>query len=186
MEELLNTENAVQSPVVAETVPPKDGISMGEREESQELARPAQDAETNARYARIRRTAEAEANRRVRETLETLQAEVAQLRQREAQTVFEEHLAQIKAVYPEETANRIEELGDTYLGLMSAGGVSPLAAYEAARAEAKRRELRPSMGEVKSSAPGQGSYFSREEVRRMKKSEISANYDAIRQSMNHW
>lgn len=105
------------------------------------------------------------------------------LQQREAERVFREDLAAIRAAWPDEKAASISELGPQFAAICAAG-VEPLAAYEALRAQRQRRSA-PSTGPV-ASGGGDGDYFSRDEVARMSREEIHRNFDSIRRSMRRW
>lgn len=105
------------------------------------------------------------------------------LRRREADRVFREDLAAIRAAWPDETAASISELGPQFAAICAAG-VEPLAAYEALRAQRQRRAA-PSTGKV-AAGGGDGAYFSRDEVARMSREEIHRNFDSIRRSMRRW
>lgn len=105
------------------------------------------------------------------------------LRRREADRVFREDLAAIRAAWPDETAASISELGPQFAAICAAG-VEPLAAYEALRAQRQRRAA-PSTGKV-AAGGGDGTYFSRDEVARMSREEIHRNFDSIRRSMRRW
>ena len=105
------------------------------------------------------------------------------LRRREADRVFREDLAAIRAAWPDETAASVRELGPQFAAICAAG-VEPLAAYEALRAQRQRRAA-PSTGRV-AAGGGDGTYFSRDEVARMSREEIHRNFDRIRRSMRRW
>ena len=61
-------------------------------------------------------------------------AELKKAHDREAQAQFSNDLKTIRAAYPDEKAQKVEELGIEFLKLC-AGGISPLVAYEAIRNE---------------------------------------------------
>lgn len=118
-----------------------------------------------------------------------LQAQAQQLeqyKQRERENIFSNDLKAIRKAYPDEKAKSIEELGPQFVA-MCASGVSPLAAYEALRAE-KARSVKqpPSMGEVRPKGSAGKEFFTREEVAAMNPTEVSKNYDRIRKSMEQW
>lgn len=110
--------------------------------------------------------------------------QLRQYQQQEMRTVFENDLSAIRRAYPDEQAKSVDELGTQFIA-MCAAGVSPLAAYEALRAE-KNRSFRqpPSMGDVRP-VGGKG-FYTRDEVARMSRSEIERNFERIRRSMDRW
>lgn len=89
-------------------------------------------------------------------------AELKKAHDREAQAQFSNDLKTIRAAYPDEKAQKVEELGIEFLKLC-AGGISPLVAYEAIRNEKARSAANPpSMGDVKTSPTnGKGVFHAR-------------------------
>ena len=125
----------------------------------------------------------AELARSLRQGTESREETFRALQQREAQRVFREDLAAIRAAWPDEKAKSIAELGPQFAAICAAG-VEPLAAYEALRAQRRRRSA-PSTGPV-AGAGGDGDYYTRDEVARMSREEIHRNFDKIRRSMRRW
>lgn len=105
----------------------------------------------------------------------------------EMEQAFNRDLEAIKAIYPNEKAKSITDLGDEFLSLMASGKISPVVAYEAIKANKERTNKTPaSMGDVGSSKAMEREFFTREEVRAMKQSEVSKNYEKIKKSMETW
>lgn len=112
--------------------------------------------------------------------------ELQRHRQREAQEQFSNDLKAIRKAYPDEKAKSVDELGVEFLKLC-AGGVNPIVAYEAIRAEKSRSATNPpSMGDVKTSPAPEKEFFTREEVAAMDQATVSKNFDKIRKSQEHW
>jgi hypothetical protein len=67
------------------------------------------------------------------------------------------------------------------------GGVAPMVAYEALRADAARKNATPpSMGDVAVGTGGERDYFSREEVNAMTPAQVRRHFDVIRRSQAKW
>lgn len=130
-----------------------------------------------------------QAKEEVKRTDPELQAQAEQLeryRQRERENVFANDLKAIRKAYPDEKAKRIEELGPQFIA-MCASGVSPLAAYEALRAEkARNTKQPPSMGDVRPAGSKDKDFYTRDEVARMSQAEVSKHYETIKKSMTKW
>lgn len=117
--------------------------------------------------------------RREREELEAL-------RQRDNERQFAQDLSEIKTTYPDEKAASVFDLGEDFLRLC-AGGVAPIVAYEAVRAQKKRSsKLAPSTGDIKAAPKPEGEFFTKEQVESMTPEQVKANYDKIRKSMEKW
>ena len=107
-------------------------------------------------------------------------AELKKAHDREAQAQFSNDLKTIRAAYPDEKAQKVEELGIEFLKLC-AGGISPLVAYEAIRNEKARSAANPpSMGDVKTSPTTEKEFFTRAEVAAMDQATVSRYFDKIR------
>lgn len=103
------------------------------------------------------------------------------------QQVFEQDMAAIRKMYPDEKAKSVTELGDEYMALMATGQVDAVTAYEAVRAKRNRTATKPpSTGKIHSGAAGQGAYYTREQVEAMSDEQIERNFDDIRRSMATW
>ena len=90
------------------------------------------------------------------------------------------------SAYPDEKAQKVEELGIEFLKLC-AGGISPLVAYEAIRNEKARSAANPpSMGDVKTSPTTEKEFFTRAEVAAMDQATVSRYFDKIRKSQQYW
>ena len=113
-------------------------------------------------------------------------AELKKAHDREAQAQFSNDLKTIRAAYPDEKAQKVEELGIEFLKLC-AGGISPLVAYEAIRNEKARSAANPpSMGDVKTSPTTEKEFFTRAEVAAMDQATVSRYFDKIRKSQQYW
>ena len=113
-------------------------------------------------------------------------AELKKAHDREAQAQFSNDLKTIRAAYPDEKAQKVEELGIEFLKLC-AGGISPLVVYEAIRNEKARSAANPpSMGDVKTSPTTEKEFFTRAEVAAMDQATVSRYFDKIRKSQQYW
>lgn len=105
-------------------------------------------------------------------------------RQKEHAATLSNDLQAIKTAYPDERAGSVAELGEEFLTIMASGRVSPIAAYEAVRAERKRKGTPPpSMGSVGVTGRDRSEFYTREELDRMSPSQVHKNYDKVRKSM---
>ena len=111
-----------------------------------------------------------------------------QLVEQQADAQMSADLAEIQRVAPE--VKSIGELGKAYLAFRfnSMGGNDAVTAFKMAQAytQATTPKKPPVIGGVSTQAKPQSDYYSREEVEAMTPKEVSANYDAIRQSMTKW
>lgn len=111
--------------------------------------------------------------------------------------LFRDHLATIKAAHPEETAENITELGETFLSLMAMkqrnGDVTEedvLIAYEMAALE-KQRKTKPvpeSPGKLNSTNGGEKEFYSPAEVDRLTEAQLNNPkiIEKVMQSMTRW
>lgn len=113
------------------------------------------------------------------------QAELAILRQRESQRLFEADLAAVKKLNPAEKATDVRQLGEDFIRLRAAG-VSVEAAYQASRAAVPQVETPPDPGAVQTGEAGQGQFFTKEQVQAMSREEVSRNLSRIEESMKNW
>lgn len=111
-----------------------------------------------------------------------------QLVEQQADAQMSADLAEIQRVAPE--VKSIGELGKAYLAFRfnSMGGNDAVTAFKMAQAytQATTPKKPPVIGGVSTQAKPQNDFYSREEVEAMTPKEVSANYDAIRQSMTKW
>ena len=111
-----------------------------------------------------------------------------QLVEQQADAQMSADLAEIQRVAPE--VKSIGELGKAYLAFRfnSMGENDAVTAFKMAQAytQATTPKKPPVIGGVSTQAKPQSDYYSREEVEAMTPKEVSANYDAIRQSMTKW
>lgn len=118
-------------------------------------------------------------------------AENAAVRQQQMQQyqqqVFAQDMQQIRALYPDEKAKNVTELGDEFMAMMATGQVDAVSAYEAIRAKHQRTAPKPpSTGQIQAAAGRKGAYYTREQVAAMTDKQIEENYDDIRRSMATW
>lgn len=111
-----------------------------------------------------------------------------QLVEQQADAQMSADLAEIQRVAPE--VKSIGELGKAYLAFRfnSMGENDAVTAFKMAQAytQATTPKKPPVIGGVSTQAKPQSDFYSREEVEAMTPKEVSANYDAIRQSMTKW
>lgn len=91
-------------------------------------------------------------------------------------------LAEIKAKYPDAKIKDVEELGEEFFAYR-AMGIPASEVYNGL--QMKKSKPPKSMGKPKT-APAEKSYFTKEEVDAMSKSEVSKNFEKIRASMSKW
>ena len=113
------------------------------------------------------------------------QAELAVLRQRESQRLFEADLAAVKKLNPEEKATDVRQLGEDFIRLRAAG-VSVEAAYQASRAAVPQVQPPPDAGAVQTGEAAQGQFFTKEQVQAMSREEVQRNLSRIEESMKNW
>ena len=137
------------------------------------------------------RQMEAAAMERARQQLESSpeylaqQAQAKAMQQQMQRMQFAADLAQIKAAYPSEQAETVEELGETYIRLRAAG-IDNLTAYKVLQAQAAQTVAAapPSTGDVKPAADTRKSeFYTSEELDRMSDEELEANWDKAYKSM---
>lgn len=111
-----------------------------------------------------------------------------QLTEQQANAQMSADLAEIQKIAPE--VKSIGELGKAYLAFRfnSMGGNDAVTAFKMSQAytQANTPKKPPVVGSVSTQAKPQSDYYTREEVEAMSQKEVSANYDAIRQSMTKW
>ena len=113
------------------------------------------------------------------------QQELKVLRERESRRVFEEDLATVRKLNPQEKAQTVQELGPDFIRLRAAG-IPADVAYKATHEIQPQVEPPKDTGKVKGSQSAAGAYFTPEQVRAMSQAEVNRNLDKIEQSMKHW
>ena len=113
------------------------------------------------------------------------QQELRVLRERESRRVFEEDLATVRKLNPQEKAQTVQELGNDFIRLR-ANGIPADVAYKATHEIQPQVEPPKDTGRVKGSQSAAGAYFTPEQVRAMSQAEVNRNLDKIEQSMKHW
>lgn len=113
------------------------------------------------------------------------QRELQVLRERESRRVFEEDLATVRKLNPQEKAQTVQELGPDFIRLR-ANGIPADVAYKATHEIQPQVEPPKDTGKVKGSQSAAGAYFTPEQVRAMSQAEVNRNLDKIEQSMKHW
>lgn len=113
------------------------------------------------------------------------QQELQVLRERESRRVFEEDLATVRRLNPQEKAQTVQELGPDFIRLR-ANGIPADVAYKATHEIQPQVEPPKDTGKVKGTQNAAGAYFTPEQVRAMSQAEVNRNLDKIEQSMKHW
>lgn len=113
------------------------------------------------------------------------QRELQVLRERESRRVFEEDLATVRRLNPQEKAQTVQELGPDFIRLR-ANGIPADVAYKATHEIQPQVEPPKDTGKVKGTQNAAGAYFTPEQVRAMSQAEVNRNLDKIEQSMKHW
>ena len=113
------------------------------------------------------------------------QQELRVLRERESRRVFEEDMATVRKLNPQEKAQTVQELGNDFIRLRAAG-IPADVAYKATHEIQPQVEPPKDTGKVKGSQSAAGAYFTPEQVRAMSQAEVNRNLDKIEQSMKHW
>lgn len=113
------------------------------------------------------------------------QQELRVLRERESRRMFEEDLATVRKLNPQEKAQTVQELGPDFIRLRAAG-IPADVAYKATHEIQPQVEPPKDTGKVKGSQSAAGAYFTPEQVRAMSQAEVNRNLDKIEQSMKHW
>lgn len=156
-----------------------DQIEAGRREISVEQVR------------RERLEAEARQKKAIQEAIQKdpefirQQQELRVLRERESRRVFEEDLATVRKLNPQEKAQTVQELGPDFIRLR-ANGIPADVAYKATHEIQPQVEPPKDTGKVKGSQSAAGAYFTPEQVRAMSQAEVNRNLDKIEESMKHW
>ena len=98
------------------------------------------------------------------------------LREERNERIFADDLAAIKAKYPEESAEKIQDLGDDFIRIMAAGGgnLNALVVYEALRAQKQQvqNQAPPVIGDVVQTPPPEKEFFTSEELDRLKNKDL--------------
>ena len=113
------------------------------------------------------------------------QQELRVLRERESRRVFEEDMATVRKLNPQEKAQTVQELGNDFIRLR-ANGIPADVAYKATHEIQPQVEPPKDTGKVKGTQNAAGAYFTPEQVRAMSQAEVNRNLDKIEQSMKHW
>ena len=156
-----------------------DQIEAGRREISVEQVR------------RERMEAEARQKQAIQEAIQKdpeyirNQQELRVLRERESRRLFEEDLATVRKLNPQEKAQTVQELGPDFIRLRAAG-IPTDVAYKATHEIQPQVEPPKDTGKVKGTQNAAGAYFTPEQVRAMSQAEVNRNLDKIEQSMKHW
>lgn len=113
------------------------------------------------------------------------QQELRVLRERESRRMFEEDLAAVRKLNPQEKAQTVQELGPDFIRLR-ANGIPADVAYKATHEIQPQVEPPKDTGKVKGTQSAAGAYFTPEQVRAMSQAEVNRNLDKIEASMKHW
>ena len=254
-EEILNSVDAGQEQVV--DAPTTDDQGTGAEAEhthastestaegQQEPAKPAQSAEENAQFAKIRREAEQKAAEAAQQRIDNFykttyagqtnpyngkpidseaafkeweqQEQIAQLAQQNGNSLqekqallqkamyqspeyrqaaekaerlqaqvnqiqFDNDLAAVKKAYPKETAETIDDLGETFIKAR-AMDIDPITAYEIALAERKRTNpVPPSMGDINTSGADESEFYTIEQLKSMTAEDVHKNWAKVQKS----
>ena len=130
---------------------------------------------------------EAISNMEQKRALNQLEAEKADLEEQLQQLQFEnlkaEDLKAIKSARPDANIKDVLELGEEFFKYRTMD-IDPVTAYDAI--QLKKGVPPKSIGKARTGAPTKTGYFTREEVKAMSPSQISKNFDKIRESMSKW
>lgn len=113
------------------------------------------------------------------------QQELEILRGRETRRSFEEDLATVRKLNPQEKAQTVQELGENFIRLR-ANGIPADVAYKATHEIAPQVEPPKDTGKVRGTQNAAGAYFTQEQVRAMSQAEVNRNLEKIEESMKHW
>ena len=190
--ETLNAPEMGEGAEELEAADPVEGNLSGAEE--QEVAAPVK-TEQDAAFADMRRQIEALQRERDEQSKRAQEFEDAlglffdgDDKAGQANAQMSADLAEIQKIAPD--VKSIGELGKAYLAFRfnSMGGNDAVTAFKMAQAytQANTPKKPPVVGSVSTQAKPQSDYYTREEVEAMSQKEVSANYDAIRQSMTKW
>lgn len=130
---------------------------------------------------------EAISNMNQKREINQLRAEKEALEEEKATLQFNNLKAQdlkaIKDAHPETTLKDVEELGEEFFKYRTMG-IDAVTVYDAI--QMKKGVPPKPMGKVKTGAPTNNGFFTRDEVANMSKKQIHDNYDKIRESMAKW
>lgn len=130
---------------------------------------------------------EAISNIEQRREINQLRAEKEALEEQKNQLEFANlkaaDLKEIKAKYSDANLKDVEELGEDFFKYRTMG-IDAVTAYEAI--QMKKGQPPKPIGKVKTGAPTKTGFYTREEVQAMSPSQISKNFDKIRESMGKW
>ena len=130
---------------------------------------------------------EAISNIEQRREINQLRAEKEALEEQRNQLEFNNlkaaDLREIKTKYPDANLKDVEELGEKFFKYR-AMEIDAVSAYEAIQMS-KGQPPKP-MGKAKTGSPQKTGLFTKEEVQAMSPSQISKNFDKIRESMSKW
>lgn len=130
---------------------------------------------------------EAISNIEQRREINQLRAEKEALEEQKNQLEFANlkaaDLKEIKSKYSDAGIKDVEELGEDFFKYRTMG-IDAVAAYEAI--QMKKGQPPKPMGKAKTGAPTKSGFYTREEVQAMSPSQISKNFDKIRESMGKW
>lgn len=130
---------------------------------------------------------EAISNIEQRREINQLRAEKQALEEQKNQLEFNNlkaaDLREIKNKYSDANLKDVEELGEDFFKYRTMG-IDPVTAYEAI--QMKKGQPPKPMGKAKTGAPQKTGYFTKDEVEAMSPSQISKNFDKIRESMSKW
>lgn len=130
---------------------------------------------------------EAIGNMEQKRALTKLEAEKAELEDQLQRLQFDnlraEDLKEIKNARPDVKIKDVMELGDEFFQYR-AMGIDPVTVYDAL--QLKKGVPPKPIGKAKTGAPAKTGFFTRDEVAAMSPSQISKNFDKIRESMGKW
>lgn len=174
-----NTVNDVVEEVVPPQVTAEEGINTG-----------SQSAKENARWAQLRRELNYHKERAnslsikcdelerslsekdVSSNVDELKAKLAEYEEANMKRQFDRDMAEIKEVYPDETAEDVTALGEMFMALR-ANGVDNLIAYEVVRNKGKKAKSSPPPEIGKVGISGGGSeFFTSEELDKLTKKQL--------------
>ena len=170
--ETVNTVNDVQVPVVE--VPEEEAVLErgGTERATAEVTARGQSREENASFRKMRLE-----NERLREENERLTGDAVERQ-------MAQDLALIRSM--DESVTSLEELGEEFAALISAGISAPVAF--AALQQAREAALPPRMGAISGGGKGEKTFYSPAEVDALTAAELAdpAVWERVRESMTRW
>ncbi|MFI3128448.1 MAG: hypothetical protein R3Y18_00145 [Bacillota bacterium] len=89
----------------------------------------------------------------------------------------------INKAYPDDKVD-VTKLGKTFFDMVTKSGIDGVEAYEMIKS--RQKPIPPSIGSTKSQTATQGDYYTRDQVKKMSRSEVKANYEKIKKSQLKW